>query len=96
MIAYRTLTGRPLFSGIFNSKSAKSKNEDKAPAKGNGARYKIKFTIAVKKGSAYAVEWCLASFGSAADRDAFSKAYGDAGNASPKKEKIEEKKVEIE
>ena len=69
MIVYRTLTGRTLFSGIFNAKASKSKNEDKPPAKGNGIRYRVKFTVAVKKGSAYAIEWCLASFNSVADRD---------------------------
>ena len=96
MIVYRTLTGRPLFSGIFNAKASKSKNEDKPPAKGNGIRYRVKFTVAVKKGSAYAIEWCLASFNSVADRDQFTKIYTEAASGSPKKETqaLEEKKSE--
>jgi hypothetical protein len=80
------LTGRPLFTGVFNAKAAKSKNENKPPAKGNGTRYKVKFTVAVKKGSSHVLEWCLASFNSAEDRDNFTKAYTNAIAASPKKE----------
>lgn len=78
-IAYRSLTGVNLFTGILNKNLAGVKKEDKNKKKSSltQLKFQCKFKVVVKQGAEYKVEHCLATFINSADRDSFADVYSE-------------------